>query len=453
MLLKRFEAEGLAHYSYMVGDENAAVVIDPQRDCDVYVEAARTGGFSITHILETHRNEDYVTGSVELAEVTGAKILHADWMLDYAFGSPVSDGDTIPVGRLKIEAIHTPGHTPGHMSYLLYDAEGNPWVVFTGDSLFAGDVGRTDFLGAEKLSEMTGLMYDSIFKKLLPLGDQVIVCPAHGAGSVCGAGIADRQITTIGLERLHNPRLRFTERDDFIKTGKMLDRSPYFRKMEVLNVEGPPILNHLPLAQPLRAAQFAAAMDQAAVLDARSEEEFGASHIPGSLFLPPMLVPVYAGYYLTYDQPVLLVADPDKAESLIRRLVRIGYDNIAGILSGGMSSWQMSGRSVEVIKMVSSKEFCAIFESKREDIAILDVRTPEEVAKGGPVEGAVNIKLTSLMENIDAVPKDKEIIVMCGSGRRAMVGAGLLKRNGFGKVTVVLGGIMGWKAACSKKGF
>lgn len=452
MLLKRFEAEGLAHYSYMIGDGNQAVVIDPQRDCDVYVEAALEKGYRITHILETHRNEDYVTGSVELAAVTGAQVLHADWQLDYAFGRPVMDGDSIPVGRFKLEALHTPGHTPGHMSYLLRDIDGYPWIAFTGDALFAGEVGRSDFLGADKLTEMTGLLYDSIFNKLLPLGDQVIVCPAHGAGSVCGAGIAERQWTTIGLERLYNPKLAFTDREEFIKTGKMLDRSPYFRKMEELNVKGPVVLNKLPVPQPLSPGEFAAAMPEAVVLDARSEEEFGAGHIPGSLFVPPMLVPIFLGWFFTYDKPILLVADPRDCEGLVRKLIRMGYDAVAGTLNGGMPAWQSSGRPAASVKMIGSRQLCGIIGAEQDQgIVLLDIRTPEEIAKGGAVPGALNIKINDLRDNLDVLSKDKEIVILCGSGRRSMVAASLLKMEGFERLCVPLGGVAGWKAACSAK--
>ena len=187
MLFERFESKGLAHYSYLIGDGNQAAVIDPRCDGDVYVQTAGQEGMRITHILETHRNEDYVTGSVELASRTGAVIHHsAHDDLDYGYGEAIRDGEVLRIGRLKLEALHTPGHTLGHMSYLLYDPEGAPWVIFTGDALFAGDVGRTDFYGRDRLEEMTGLLYESLFHKILPLGDQVVLCPAHGAGSVCG---------------------------------------------------------------------------------------------------------------------------------------------------------------------------------------------------------------------------------------------------------------------------
>ncbi|MBU1750692.1 MAG: MBL fold metallo-hydrolase, partial [Chloroflexi bacterium] len=225
MLFERIESKGLAHYSYLIGDGQEAMVIDPRRDCDIYVEQAVKAGFRITHILETHRNEDYVIGSPELAARTGAAIWHADAQWDYQYGQPVQDGQTWPVGRLKVQAIHTPGHTPGHMSYLLHDPDGAPWVVFTGDALFAGDVGRVDLLGMDRAAEMAGRLYDTLFGRLLPLGDQVIVCPAHGAGSVCGTAIAERLWTTVGLERRLNPSLQHTDRAGFVaQTARELER-------------------------------------------------------------------------------------------------------------------------------------------------------------------------------------------------------------------------------------
>jgi len=211
MLFERVESEGLAHYSYIVGDGNEAVVIDPRRDCEIYPKMASKEGMRITSVFETHRNEDYVVGSVELSSRTGAEIWHADGQLDYRYGEAIEDGMTMRIGRFKLEAISTPGHTPGSMSYLLRDAGGDPWVVFTGDALFAGDLGRVDLLGMDRVEEMARQLYDSVFEKLLPLGDEVIACPAHGAGSVCAASIADRKWTTLGIERNRKPKLQVKE--------------------------------------------------------------------------------------------------------------------------------------------------------------------------------------------------------------------------------------------------
>jgi hydroxyacylglutathione hydrolase len=192
LLLERIVSAGLAHYSYLVGDKNQALVIDPRRDVDVYLKMATEAGMRIAHVLETHRNEDYFVGSMELAGRTGAQVWHADVQWEYQYGQPVTAGQKWKVGRLEVEAIATPGHTPGSMSYLLRDPSGIPWMLFCGDTLFAGEVGRIDLMGKDLAAENAGLLYESLFKRLLPLGDEVILCPAHGSGSVCGELIAEQ---------------------------------------------------------------------------------------------------------------------------------------------------------------------------------------------------------------------------------------------------------------------
>ena len=458
MLFRRFESEGLAHYSYLIGDRNRAVVIDPRRDCDVYVQAAAEEGLPITHILETHRNEDYVTGSVELASRTGATILRsAHSPLAYGYGELIHDGERLEIGRLTLKALHTPGHTPGHMSYLLYDSSGAPWIVFTGDTLFAGEVGRTDFMGEDKLAEMTGLLYDSLFNKLLPLGDGVIVCPAHGAGSVCGSGIADRTWTTIGLERKHNPRLRYTDKAEFVKqVGQMLPYAPYFGTVEKLNLEGAPVLGALPVPTPLSAKAFAErASGWAAtgpgrksptptVVDTRMLLSFGAAHVPGSIALWEKELPSYAGWFLTYDKPILLVGETNDVSTVTTTLIRMGYDQIAGFLAGGMLAWHRAGLESQSVHMVTVQELCHQLDAGR-DPWILDVRSEGEVAQN-EIPGAHHIHIKQLPEHLDEVPQDQPVHVFCGSGVRSMIGASLLRRAGWQDVTVVLGGLSGWNS-------
>ena len=234
MIFERIVSEGLAHYSYLAGDKNEALVIDPRRDVEVYVEKATKAGMRIAHILETHRNEDYLVGSMELADRTGAEVWHADSQWDYRYGRSVQPGQKWKAGRLEFEAIPTPGHTPGSMSYLLRDPTGLSSMVFCGDALFAGEVGRIDLMGREKAAENAGQLFDSLFGKLLPLGDEVIVCPAHGAGSACGESISERLWTTIGLERKHNPRLQAKGKTEFVATllNSQPERPPYFSRME-----------------------------------------------------------------------------------------------------------------------------------------------------------------------------------------------------------------------------
>jgi hydroxyacylglutathione hydrolase len=446
MLFKRFVSEGLAHYSYLIGDGNQAVVIDPRRDCDVYVQTASREGLRITHILETHRNEDYVIGSVELASRTGAVILHSSHDdLTYGYGEPIRDGEELRVGRLKLESLHTPGHTHGHMSYLLYDPGGTPWMVFTGDALFAGDVGRIDFYGRDKLGEMAGQLYESLFGKILPLGDEVIVCPAHGAGSVCGTAIAERAWTTIGLERKHNPMLQYTDKADFVKhVGRMLEYPPYFQMMEKWNLEGPPLLGSLPAPPPLPPKEFATQAKDAQVLDTRMELGFGSAHVPGAFSIWEERVPSFAGWFLSYDKPILLVTETNDVSRAVRYLVRLGFDQLDGFLAGGMLAWHKAGLESHRVEAITVQDLCHLLD-RDEDAWILDVRSEEEIEqKGIPV--AHHIHITQLPERLDEVPRDQPVYIFCGSGLRSMIAASLLRRAGWENLTTVLGGLAGWSS-------
>jgi len=446
MLFERVEAKGLAHYSYLIGSGNRAVVIDPRRDCDVYMQAAARAGLPITHILETHRNEDYVIGSVELASRTGAQVLHSAYdELSYGYGGPIAEGEVIPIGRLRLEPIHTPGHTLGHMSFILRDSTSAPWVVFTGDALFAGDVGRTDFYGEDRLAEMTGLLYDSIVERLLPLGDGVIVAPAHGAGSACGTAISQRPWTTIGLERAHNPKLQYASRADFVAhAARMLEYPPYFRKMEELNLLGPPLVGAFPSPKPMSPHEFAAAATDAVVLDTRMELGFTAAHVAGSISIWEIGVPGWAGWFLPYDKPILLVTDTQDVSSVVRQLLRLGYDRVEGVLSGGMTEWHAAGLPSSSVCAVTVQQLCRLLDEEA-GLWILDVRSKEEVEHSS-IPGAHHIHLSQLPQHREDVPRNRPVYIFCGSGVRSTVAASLLKRSGWQDLIVVLGGLSGWNS-------
>lgn len=446
MIFERIESEGLAHYSYLIGDGNQAAVVDPRRDARVYVEMAAEAGMQVTYVLETHRNEDYLIGSLEIADVTDAVVLRSgEGDVAYDYGEPITDGETITVGRLELEALHTPGHTLGHMSYLLRDPGGDPWVVFTGDTLFAGDVGRTDFYGRDRLAEITGLLYDSLFHKILPLGDEVIVCPAHGAGSACGTSIAERTWTTIGLEKKHNPKLQYTDKAAFVaNVGRMLEYPPYFEMMEVLNREGPPVIGSVPSVPPLPPYEFAARATDAQVVDTRTDLGFGAAHVPGALSLPEGRLASFAGWFLSYNRPILLVTETNDVSEPVRRLARMGYDDVAGFLAGGMLAWHTAGLASESTGMITVQELCDRLD-RDEEPWILDVRSEEEVLRT-EIPTAHNVHLTQLPERIDDVLYGQRVYIFCGSGIRSMIAASLLQRAGYDDVTVVLGGLAGWSS-------
>jgi hydroxyacylglutathione hydrolase len=289
------------------------------------------------------------------------------------------------------------------------------------------------------------LLYDTLFHKILPLGDEVIVCPAHGAGSVCGTAIAERTWTTIGLERKHNPKLQYADRDAFVtNVGRMLGYPPYFRMMEVLNLEGPPVLGSLPSVPPLPPYEFAAQATNAQVVDTRTEVAFGAAHVPGALSIWEDGLSSFAGWFVTYDRPVLLVTETNDVSQTMRYLTRMGYDNVVGFLSGGIHAWLKAGLASERIGTITVQDLCDRLDQDEEPW-ILDVRSQGEVEQNA-IPTAHHVHLTELPEKMDHVLQGQQIYIFCGSGLRSMVAASLLQRAGYDEVTVVLGGLAGWSS-------
>lgn len=447
MLFKRIVSEGLAHYSYLIGNENEAAVIDPRRDGDIYIYLAERAGYHIVHILETHRNEDYVVGSVELAARTGATIWHADSQWDYKYGRGVEDGQTWSIGGLQLRALHAPGHTPGMMNYLLHDQDGAPWALLSGDTLLAGSVGRVDLLGAERAAEMAGQLYDTLHGTVLPLGDGILLCPAHGYGSVCGVDIVDRPWTTIGLERMHNPALQAPDRRAFIaQQARVSERPPYFRRVERLNVEGPPPLSSLPAPTPLPPDAFTREAKGALVLDTRGELAFGAGHVPGALSIWRDGLSSFAGWFVPYDRPILLVTEGQEDPlPVVRTLARMGFDNVTGYLAGGMHAWHTAGLDSAALGAVTVPALCRHLDEGNRP-AILDVRSDEELQEEGVISGAQHIPITQVPQHLDEIPRRRPLQIFCGSGRRSTVVASLLEREGWRDLTVVLGGTRGWNS-------
>jgi hydroxyacylglutathione hydrolase len=361
----------------------------------------------------------------------------------------VGDGDCFEFGGVRLKVLETPGHTFESISIAVYDqAFGDKAVcVFTGDALFVGDVGRTDFF-PERKEEVAGLLYDSIHKKLLPLGDQALLYPAHGAGSVCGAGIAQREFSTLGYERQFSPRLQLS-RSDFVKF-KVAERHyyvPYFQRMEKLNREGPAALSALPRPTGLTPEQLAQRLDAGAILlDTRDAEAIAGASIPGSYGIPLAMVPAFAGWYLEYDREIVLVQrDAEQLGLAVRMLVRLGYEHITGYLAGGMTSWQTSGRHYQTIRAVHVD---CLQKRISEDAAytLLDVRSKDEF-EGGHLPGAQHIYVGELEERIDELASARPVATFCGSGARALVAASLLLRNGIENVEVCLGSMQACEAA------
>jgi len=450
MFLEIVRSEGLGHLSYIFGDGGQAAVVDPRRDCDVYVDIAYREGARITHVFETHRNEDYVIGSLELASRTDARIFHGR-ALSFAYGEEAKDGDSFDLADMRLTVLETPGHTMESISLVLADTSfsDEPIAVFTGDALFVGDVGRTDFF-PDRAKAVAGLLYDSIFEKLLPLGDHVILYPAHGAGSVCGSGMASREFSTLGYERKHNPALQITDRDEFIrrKTSEYHYQPPYFKKMEAFNLEGAPLLGSIPKPRPLCTEAFADRMAKGSIaLDIRSPEAFAGAHIPGSLAIPCEMLPSFAGWYFSHDNSVGLVASRyEDVETAVRHLARLGYDNVVGFLDEGLHAWEVSGRDYGTIPALHAKELKARMESS-EPFVLLDVRARDEV-EAARLPHCMPIYVGELPDRLGDIPRDRPITTFCGSGQRAIIAASILARHGFNDIEVCLGSM----AACQAIG-
>ena len=447
MIFKRIKSEGIAANSYLVGSGENAFVIDPRRDCQVYVDVAQQEGLIINHIFETHRHEDFAVGSIELAHITGATIYHGPG-LRWGYGITLKDGQTFSIGHLKVTVVHTPGHTDESVSYVITDLAtgGSPVMVFTGDTLFVNDVGRTDLYGDNQISRLAENLFNSIFNRLLPLGDGVIICPAHGGGSICGTHIAGRDESSLGIERIQNPILQNTKKEDFVKykMSEHLEKPPYFKRMEQDNLNGPRLLGNLPVPPSLTPGEFNENIENGAVvLDTRDPSAFGEAHITGSYNIWLDGLPSFVGWVLPYDQPLILVADNEQyLEKAVRYLVREGYDNIAGYLKGNIESWYGAGLPIESLKLISANDLKVMLDRK-EDITVLDVRKQKEWEEGH-IEGAVHIFVGHLIDKLSQIPKEKPTVVHCSAGYRSGLAASILLRAGYSDVYNVAGGINAW---------
>lgn len=450
MFFETIKSEGLAHLSYLVGADGEAAVIDPRRDCEVYAERARHHGCRIRHIFETHRNEDLLSGSAVLAALTGARVHHgpnAEGTVTYA--QTVRQGDRFKVGALEIAVLETPGHTDDSLSFVLHDSnqpEGAV-AVFTGDALFIGDVGRTDFY-PDRAEEVAGLLYDSL-QRILAAGDQAIVCPAHGAGSVCGGGLADREFSTLGHERTNNPMLQFDDRRAFVaaKLAEHHLQPPYFAAMERGNLEGATAMDRIARPVPLDAAAFADLQGTAATLDVRGTTAWLGAHVPGSIALPAAMVPAFAGWIFDPGDPLLLIADDGaQAETAWRHLGRIGYDHVEGYLAAGLPAWAAQGRAFDRVPAVGTACVAERVKQAEDGWCLLDVRDANEVAEGR-IPGSRHIYAGKLPAHLGELDRTCRYTTMCASGARATIAASLLRRAGFDNVDVYLGSMGAWRAA------
>lgn len=454
MIFNRVRSKGLSHFSYFLGSEKEAIVIDPRRDCQIYSDLAKIENMKIKYIFETHRNEDYVIGSRELSNLSGAKIFHGSG-LDFKFGKKIEDNQVFSFGKMKLLSISTPGHTDESMSYALIDEtlKQQSIMVFTGDALFVGDVGRIDLYGEKEASRLAESLYGSIFKKILPLGDGVILCPAHGGGSICGGSISDQEWSTLGLERLNNPVLQKSKKD-FIKfkVNEKLERPPYFKKMEQMNLYGPPILENIPSPSPLSSKEFKDCInDNAFILDVRKPSAYGGPYIKGSVNIWLDGLPAFGGWVLNYDRPIVLILDnPKNLKIAVQFLIRLGFDKIIGYLCDnieecGIESWYNDALPTEHGGLLTVQELKNLLDNNN-DLFVLDVRTNKEWEKEH-IENINHIYIGHLKDRLNEIPNNKPIAVICSVGNRGSIGASILRREDRKNIYNIIGGMKAWKKA------
>ncbi len=452
MLLKHFFTGKIAHSSYILAGKNSCAVIDPQRDVDLYITEARALGVDITHILQTHLHADFISGHMDLAQKTGAKIYVAKSAYCAFDHVPLSEGDTIELEDMVLQVLETPGHTPEHLSYVVIDKSrsDSPTGVFVGDTLFVGDVGRPD-LFPDMAQDLAGKLYHSLHDKLLKLPDHVEVYPAHGAGSLCGRAMGAKWTSTLGYERQFNAALQIKEKSEFIKslTEDMPPAPDHFSRCSAINREGPALLADLPEVEELSASQFQARMSDpgVAVLDTRSYHAYAGQHIPGAWHLDLNgNFPTFAGWVLPTNKDILLVADDySKALEAVTWARRVGVDRIVGYLDGGMVAWAVAGLKASGTRLLSAEELRDMITGEA-DFVLVDVRAELEY-EDSHIQGTINIPVADLRTRHPEVNQDKNIVVICSTGNRSSLGASILEQHGFRDLLNVAGGMTGYSAA------
>ena len=451
MYFEQFYLGCLAHASYLLGSEGEGVVVDPQRDVEIYIDAAQKNGLKIRYIFETHLHADFVSGHRELSARTGAEIYlsrHAGATFPHV---DVDDGYTVRVGNLKIEVLATPGHTPESISLLVTDEEKGeqPWAVLTGDTLFIGDVGRPDLSPTHTPVQLAGMLHESLQQKLMALPDAVLVYPAHGAGSLCGRNMRAERFSTIGTERLTNYALQIRDRDEFVRqmTSNLPARPDYFLEDAAINRAGAPALSDLPALKPISAQELKTMLDKGAMaLDVRPGSEFVAGHVPGSVSIPLSgQFASWAGAVLGLSsRPVLIAANADQVSEARTRLARIGIEDVAGYLEGGVEGWQKAGLPVKQVKQINVQELAARLATGV--IGVLDVRREGEF-QAGHIDGADWHPLDRFKVALPEISKDSPVAVHCKSGYRSLIAVSVLQRAGYHNVVDVAGGFDAWAAA------
>lgn len=442
----------LAEAAYYIESKGEALVIDPLRETKPYIEKAERNGARIKYILETHFHADFVSGHQDLAEKTGATIVFGPTASPSYKAHIAKDGEELKLGDVTIKVLHTPGHTMESTTFLLRDESGKDRAIFTGDTLFIGDVGRPDLVQKVK-AEITpellaGLLYDSLRNKIMPLADDIIVYPGHGAGSACGKNMSKETTDTLGHQKKLNYALRADmTRDEFIKevTEGLVAPPQYFPFNVLMNLQGgipsiDDVISRGTTALDPKSFQLIWEAEEALVIDTRSKDIFPQAYLPGSIFigLDDNFAP-WAGTLITdLKQPILLVTDEGREEEAVLRLSRVGYDNTMGYLKGGIETWKKAGFETESLKEINAEEFAELYLGKK-DIALLDARRESEY-NSQHIEGAINFPLDFINQNMSMLDKNKQYYMHCAGGYRSVIAASILKARGFNNIINIRGG-------------
>ena len=455
MKIKQLYTGCLAEAAYYIESAGEAVVIDPLRDPEVYVNLAKNDHARIKYVLETHFHADFVSGHLDLARATDATIVYGPTAEPQFPAKVASDGEKLSVGNVSIEVLHTPGHTMESACFLLYDETGKPHAIFTGDTLFINDVGRPDLAVKTNLTreDLAGHLYDSLQNKILPLPDDLIVYPGHGAGSACGKNMGEKTEDTLGHQKQVNYALRAgITREAFIRevTTGLVAPPQYFPKNAVMNKSGYPAFEQVMEkgVVPLTPDEMASAAKEknAVILDTRSVEAFAEAHIPGSLFIG--LDGQFASWAGTLiqelDQPIVLVVEEGREHEAVSRLARVGYDNALGYLQGGIAAWKESGKNTDRVEEIDASEVVRMMDAKAMRETLIDVRRASEYASQR-LHDAINIPLDVIDRNWDRFAPNGSYLVHCLGGYRSLIAISMMKRNGLHRVANVRGGFKALK--------
>jgi glyoxylase-like metal-dependent hydrolase (beta-lactamase superfamily II)/rhodanese-related sulfurtransferase len=441
----------LAQGAYYIQSGDEVAIIDPLREVDAYIQKAEKNGAKIKYVLETHFHADFVSGHLDLAKKTGAKIVFGPNAKPAYDAYIAADGEELPLGNTKIKVIHTPGHTMESTVYLLYNEEGKEYAIFTGDTLFIGDVGRPDL--AQKVKEdltqekLAGHLYDSLRNKIMPLPDDVIVYPAHGAGSACGKNMSKETFDTLGHQKQVNYALQPMSKEEFI--AKVLDGlapPPYYFPQNVLmNIKGYTSFDEVMKSalKPLSADELEMVVEahNALVLDTRKPDEFVKGFIPRSINIGLNGdFAVWVGTLITdIKQPLVIVADDDKVEEAITRLARVGYENVLGYLKGGFEAWKQAGKEIDIIESITAQEFEKRLQAEGDKAKVIDVRKYAEYYSQHVLD-AINAPLAYLNDHMAEFDANKTNYIHCAGGYRSVIACSILKARGIHNIVNIAGG-------------